>query len=255
MEGNARMALGEYIAAEALYRRAYELKRARLSGRHANLAYSLYNIARAERARGDYPAALRDVQDCLQILTATLGPADAMLARAHAEIGHARKHLRDPAGAIAEYRVALAIFEAGEGQGGEEAAVVRVDLGRLLASAGQLAEARVQFARAEPALRGVQGENRDYDLLALAGLVACDAADRRVDRARLGALEDAVAVRRALSAEAIGFTAFARARAWAALGDRRAARALAATARAAFVQAGIGDRSDVPMRSLAAGRW
>jgi len=254
LEGLARNNLGEHAAAVALHRRAYELKRAVVAPDHPTLGYSLGNLALAELGLGDYRAAVRDLRDCLRILEATLGPRDTFLAVAHSSLGDALRWVGDPAGATAAYRAALAIYETGDAKGGEAAALVRVDLGDLLVVAGDLTGAREQFGRAEPALRGVVGKNRSYGLRALAGLVVCDAADRRVDRARLGALEAAVAAEPALSPETIGFTAFARARAWAALGDRGQARALAQAARAAFARAGVTARSGVPMQALAAMR-
>ena len=197
---------------------------------------------------------MRDARASLQIYTATRGTNDTSLAIAHAILGEALVGIHDVAGAIAEYRAALAIYETADDQGRWNAAIVRVGLAQVLAATGDTAAARVQFSRAETVLRAApdRNGNREAALLALAGLVACDAADRRVDRDRLRALEDTVAAERDLSPEAIGFIAFARARAWAALGDRGQSRALAAAARAAFAKCGIADRSDVQARALAA---
>jgi tetratricopeptide (TPR) repeat protein len=254
IEGAARSRLGEHGAAAALYRQALALTRARSGAMHPRVAGILGTLVDEELALGDLTAAVRDARECLRIFAATLGPHDTSLARAHATLGDALRRAGDAAAAVAEYRAALAIYQTSDGQGGEDAAIVRVDLGHLLANGEDAAGACAQFARAEPALRHAPGENHVYALLALAGLVACDAADRRVDRARLRALEDAVAADRTLSPEAIGFTAFARARASSALGDRGQARALAQEARAAFTRAGVANRSDVPARALGAMR-
>jgi len=248
--GIARFALGEYAVAVGLHRQAYEIERALLGPSHPKLAYALGNIGTALIALGDYPGAVKVYRECVAIFAAVRGPHDAMLALAHGGLGDALQWVNDPAGAIASYQTALAMYEGSDAADGEDAAVVRVDLGQLMAAAGATSAARIQFARAYQSLAAVTGENRGYALRALAGLVYCDAVDHRVDQRRLVKLEDEVTAEHDLAPDVTAFSAYARARSYAALGDRRHARALGEASRADFAKAKMTTRRDAVERWL-----
>jgi tRNA A-37 threonylcarbamoyl transferase component Bud32/tetratricopeptide (TPR) repeat protein len=246
--GIVRYHLRDYAAAAALHRRAATLLRARLGDRHRQVAYAIGNEGKALIALGDHAAAVAAYREVVALLAASLGPDDMILARARAGLGDALLRHGDLLAARAAYEQAIAAYDKAQDGGGEEAAMVRVDLGQLLVPMGETARGCSQLATAHAALAADPDPDRGYLVAALAGIVTCDTLAGRVDRARLAELDTAAAAPE-IEAEVTARQDFARARAHAALGDRAKARALAAASRDAFV------RASMPERRAEVERW
>jgi len=241
--GLAHYKLGDRQAAAREFREAYTIDSARLGPTHPRLAFALGNLGQCLIDLGDYPGAVDAYRRAVEILAATMGPNDVMLARARSGYGNALQRAGDAKGAMASDQAALAGFQASEEADGEDATTLRIELAQLLATAGDITAARDHFEHAYRSLAGID-DHRGDAVMALAGIVLCDARSRRIDRARLADLERAVAEGGDLEPEATALAAYARSVSYAALRDRAKARTLAAASRDGFAKAEMTARRD-----------
>jgi len=250
--GIARVMQGDAAGAAALHREAAAIFRARLGANHRGVAFALGNLGKAQIDLRDSAGAVASYRESAAILAIGSGPGDAMLARARAGLGDALQQAGDVRAAAAAYADSLAAYDGMQDRGGGDAAIIRVDYAQMILATQRSAPACAQMAIARTALATAaegDGRNTDYRMLALAGLVTCDAFAGRIDRARLVEL-DAVAFAADLAgAEMSGWVGFARARGHAALGQRAAALELARASRSAFA------RAELPHHRAEVERW
>jgi tRNA A-37 threonylcarbamoyl transferase component Bud32/tetratricopeptide (TPR) repeat protein len=250
--GVARVMQGDVAGAAAHHREAAAIYRARLGPTHRGVAFALGNLGKAQIAQKDYAGAAASYRECAAILAIGSGAGDAILARARAGLGDALQQAEDYPAAAAAYGEALVAYDAMQDRGGGEAGIVRVDYAQMLMVSGQPALACAQMATARATLIAApegDGRNGNYAVLALAGVVTCDALAGRIDRARLAELDAAAPAMEAVSAEVAARVGFARARGHAAVGERAVAVALARASRDAFARAGM------PARRAEVERW
>ncbi len=243
----ARSTLGDYTLAVELYRRIHAIVRSREGAAHVDVGYAAGNLGEALRKVGDAAGAVQAYRECVAILERAMGPRDLLVAQARSGLGGALQQAGDLAGATAAFQGALAIYEAGEAANGEQAAQARVELGLLLAITGApTATPRALLERAYPIL--IEGEDRNYAVLARAAIVYCNAVEGRIDRARLKELEDLATT--GLDPRTIAFIAYARARSAAGLRDLANAKALGEASRAGFAKLQMTPHRDAVARWL-----
>jgi eukaryotic-like serine/threonine-protein kinase len=231
--GLARVSLGQYEEAVKLHRRAYDIMLGKLGPTHRRTGFAMGNVARATQRLGDYPAAIEAYQASAKILVDALGADHDIVARIYIGLGNTHRAAGDRAAARRELERALAILDKKESP---EAAIARSNLAQMALERGDCKVARKDFELAFAAMAASMGAENPMTLIAQAGLVYCDAVERRVDPERRQAFETVVAAAPIDSFEpqALGFLQYTRARVAAAGGDKPRARELAAAAIAAY---------------------
>jgi serine/threonine-protein kinase len=220
--GLADTSLGKYDEALALHRRAYAIMLAKLGPKHPRTGYAIGNVGRVLQRLGDHVGAMKAYQQSVTILSDALGPTHDLVGRVELSVAEAEAHSGDERGATRDALAALAIFENNGHGDSVDANEVHVFLAELALRRGEVAEARAGYTRAYAVLLASEGPTSQDTLVAEAGIVYCDAVQRRVTRSSLDLLERGVAAAkpRELEPEDQAFITQARARAHAALGER-----------------------------------
>ncbi|MBA3820591.1 MAG: tetratricopeptide repeat protein [Deltaproteobacteria bacterium] len=236
--GLARVSLGEYAEAAKLHRQAYEILLKAAGPKHPRTGFAMGNVARAAQRLADYPAAITAYREAATILREALGPKHDIVGTVTQGLGTVYLFTGDLTAARQQFEAALAIFE-GNNPASMEVGMAQANLAHLALQHGKLAAARTGFERAFTVFTKGAGPTSPYTLTAHAGLVYLDAEQRRVDRARLAALEAGLASINVTELEphVFAFFAYARARAHAALGDKPTARLHATASHDAYVKA------------------
>jgi tetratricopeptide (TPR) repeat protein/tRNA A-37 threonylcarbamoyl transferase component Bud32 len=220
--GLAKMSLGKYDEALALHRQAYAIMLAKLGPKHPRTGYAIGNVARALQRLGDYAGATKAYQQSVTILSDALGPTHDLVGRVEGGLAIVEALNGDAAGAKRDTLASLAIFDKNGHGDSDDASESRINLAQLALRSGDVIEARAGYTRAYDALLKSQGPSSPDTLVAEAGVVYCDAMQRRVTRASLDALERGLATAKASDFEphVQTFIAEARTHAHAALGER-----------------------------------
>lgn len=234
--GLAHVSLGDYAKAAELHREAHRILLAKLGPKHPRTGFAVGNLGRAAQRLGDLPAAIKAYRESADILRAALGPTHDIVGRVQVGLAVTLRIAGDDKAAREELLAAIKIFDGNGASGADDARSAFINLGEIDLARGKVADARKSFARA---MEGVTDASNRPALMGRAGLVFCDAVERKVDRARLTELEDAIAKIKAedLEPHLRAFIDFARALAYAALGDRARAREVGAASRDGYATA------------------
>jgi hypothetical protein len=185
--------LGNYAAAEPLYRQALEVRRTALGEAHPDFAQSLNNLAELYRATGNYAAAEPLYRQALEVWRAALGEAHPDFAQSLNNLAALDGVLGNYAAAEPLLRQALEVWRAALGEAHPHFATSLNNLAQLYRVMGNYAAAEPLLRQALEVRRTALGEAHPDFATCLNSLAAVFIATGRASEA-LRLMEQAAAV-------------------------------------------------------------
>lgn len=149
---------GEVASAQAIYREALAIRRARHGERHPDVAESLHGLGMSLRRSGDYIGAEPLVSQALILRRQLLPPGHAAIAYTLSDLAQIRNDLGEFDSAEALYREALASQQKSLGPDHPDVATSMLSLARVLKTRRDFDGARALLERSLDIRRKVYGE-------------------------------------------------------------------------------------------------
>jgi tetratricopeptide (TPR) repeat protein/predicted Ser/Thr protein kinase len=232
--GDLDLAEGRVGEAKGEFERAQETFVAAFGEGHPDSALAQAGLARVAAAQGDHQAARALLKESMALVESTLGPTVPRLVPLARQLAAMELSQKNYDAAIAELRRVVTVSREVWGDHPKVARAMH-DLGRALAQANRIEEARDQHERALALWERTRGKDHPDAAFALTSLGELDLVQKKYAEA-VERLERALKLRggRGLDPQLLADTPFALARALHEVDDRPRARELAAKARDAY---------------------
>lgn len=181
---NVEFYAGHYQRSEELNRKALEMFRANLGGRHPMVSDVLVNLGAIRDERGDYNGAADHYRQALEITEAWYGKDHPKTASNLTMLGRALVKQNHPPEALDTLQRAIAIQERHFGADHPRVASALNELGTLTRGLGRPAEAEAHYRRALAIWRAVHGDGHYLNAIVISNLASVE-----LDRGRLESAE------------------------------------------------------------------
>lgn len=180
---NVEFYAGHYERSEGLNRKALEMFRANLGGRHPMVSDVLINLGAIRAERGDYDGAADHYRQALEITEAWYGQDHPKTASNLTMLGRALVNQNRPPEALETLQRAIAIQERHFGADHPRVASALNELGSVARGLGRPAEAGVHYRRALAIWRRVHGEAHYLNAIAISNLASVELEEGRLEAA------------------------------------------------------------------------